>query len=61
MSHFVTHDALLSPLDLVNDIPSVSRREPDVAAIDVNMGCPKEYSTKVSSCQDPPVALTIAL
>uniref|UniRef100_A0AAQ4S4R2 DRBM domain-containing protein n=1 Tax=Gasterosteus aculeatus aculeatus TaxID=481459 RepID=A0AAQ4S4R2_GASAC len=33
--------------------------EPDVAAIDVNMGCPKEYSTKVSSCQDPPVALTI--
>uniref|UniRef100_A0A8C6M7P4 Dihydrouridine synthase 2 n=2 Tax=Nothobranchius furzeri TaxID=105023 RepID=A0A8C6M7P4_NOTFU len=24
--------------------------EKDVAAIDVNMGCPKEYSTKVSSC-----------
>ena len=22
-------------------------REKDVAAIDVNMGCPKEYSTKV--------------
>lgn len=24
-------------------------REMDVAAIDVNMGCPKEYSTKVRS------------
>lgn len=24
-----------------------SSREKDVAAIDVNMGCPKEYSTKV--------------
>lgn len=24
-------------------------RENDVAAIDVNMGCPKEYSTKVLS------------
>lgn len=23
-------------------------REKDVAAIDINMGCPKEYSTKVS-------------
>lgn len=26
----------------------LSSRERDVAAIDVNMGCPKEYSTKVS-------------
>lgn len=26
----------------------LSSRENDVAAIDVNMGCPKEYSTKVS-------------
>uniref|UniRef100_A0A3B4Z882 Dihydrouridine synthase 2 n=1 Tax=Stegastes partitus TaxID=144197 RepID=A0A3B4Z882_9TELE len=33
---------------------SVLYREKDVAAIDVNMGCPKEYSTKVSCC--PPAA-----
>lgn len=26
----------------------LSSRERDVAAIDVNMGCPKEYSTKVT-------------
>lgn len=28
--------------------PSCFSRENDVAGIDVNMGCPKEYSTKVN-------------
>lgn len=37
----------------------LSHREKDVAAIDVNMGCPKEYSTKVSlPVSDQPAALT---
>lgn len=40
MKLFISHDALLTVACLL--------REKDVAAIDVNMGCPKEYSTKVS-------------
>lgn len=31
-----------------DELMCLSPREQDVAAIDVNMGCPKEYSTKVS-------------
>lgn len=44
MNHFLSHDALCC-----------SFREKDVAAIDVNMGCPKEYSTKVSVWPVTPV------
>lgn len=35
-------------LNLLSDNKLLHHREKDVAAVDVNMGCPKEYSTKVS-------------
>lgn len=36
-------------------------RENDVAGIDVNMGCPKEYSTKVKLCLYVPYKYTVQI
>lgn len=41
-------DVALNYYTIKRILNPILNRENDVAAVDVNMGCPKEYSTKVS-------------